>query len=68
VFVVHDHPPDILGDYVFVRMLPIFPPLFSLAPEEVVSPGGSSLYMAMQIAYRMGVRRFFVYGADFRFT
>lgn len=67
VFVVNDTVPDIVGDYIFVRMLPVYPPLFSRSPESVVSPGGSSLYMAMQIAYRMGVRRFYIYGADFRF-
>lgn len=68
VFVVHDHPPDLVGDYIWVRMVPIYPPLFSKAADYIVSPGGSSLYMAMQIAYKMGVRKFYIYGADFRFS
>jgi hypothetical protein len=68
VFVVHERPPDLLGDYVWVRMSPVFPPLFSRAAEAIVSPGGSSLYMAMQIGYAMGIRQFYLYGTDFRFV
>jgi glycosyltransferase involved in cell wall biosynthesis len=68
VFVAHDHPPALLGDYVWLRQVSIYPPLFGLRAEEVVSPGGSSLFVAMQVAYLMGVRRFYLYGADFRFA
>ena len=68
VFVVNDTAPDVVGDYIWVRLVPIYPPLFSTSPDYEVSPGGSSLYMAMQIAYKMGVRKFYIYGADFKFN
>lgn len=68
VFVADDTCPPLVGDFVWLRQIPVFPPLFSLAPDRWVSPGGSSLYAAMQVAHFMGIRRFYVYGADFKFV
>lgn len=67
VFLADAAPPAIVGDYIWVRHLPVFPPLFSLRPEIGVSPGGSSLLVALQLAYMMGVRRFMLYGTDFSY-
>ncbi len=67
VFVAHEHAPDLLGDYIWLRQMPVFPPLFSRSPELVISPGGSTPFVAMQVAYFMGVRKFYFYGADFSF-
>ncbi|MBI0534683.1 hypothetical protein D9599_03750 [Roseomonas sp. KE2513] len=67
VFVASERPPALTGDYIWVRQLPVFPPLFSFQPEVGVSPGGSSLYVALQLGYMMGVRRFLLYGTDFNF-
>jgi glycosyltransferase involved in cell wall biosynthesis len=67
VFIAHPSAPDLLGDYVWLRLAPVFPPLFSKRPDRIVSPGGSTPYVAMQVAYYMGVRKFYVYGADFTF-
>ncbi len=68
VFVVHDRPPDLVGDYIWIRLLQVHPPLFSRTADHMVSPGGSSLYMAMQIGYLMGIRQFYLYGTDFKFA
>jgi glycosyltransferase involved in cell wall biosynthesis len=68
VFLAQDQPPDLVGDYVWLRQIGMHPPLFSRRPDRVVSPGGSSLYVAMQLGFWMGVRRFYLYGADFRFV
>ncbi len=67
VFIIHPTAPDLIGDYIWIRMADVFPPLFSKRPQYLVSPGGSTPFVAMQIAYYMGVRRFYFYGADFTF-
>ncbi|MBN8904972.1 MAG: glycosyltransferase [Rhodospirillales bacterium] len=67
VFVAHEHAPDLLGDYIWLRQVNTFPPLFSKVPDLVVSPGGSTPFVAMQLLYFMGVRKFYFYGADFSF-
>jgi glycosyltransferase involved in cell wall biosynthesis len=67
VFIAHHAAPDLVGDYIWLRQAQVFPPLFSKRPDRVVSPGGSTPYVAMQVAYYMGVRKFYVYGADFTF-
>jgi glycosyltransferase involved in cell wall biosynthesis len=67
VFIAHEHAPDLLGDYIWLRQFAVFPPLFSASPDLVVSPGGSTPFVAMQVAYFMGVRKFYFYGADFSF-
>ncbi|MGQ9369006.1 glycosyltransferase [Azospirillum sp. ST 5-10] len=68
VFVADAEPPELVGDFVWLRQIAHHPPLFSFDPAEFVSPGGSSLFVAMQLAYFMGIRTFHVYGADFRFV
>jgi hypothetical protein len=67
VFLAHPSAPDLVGDYIWLRQAQVFPPLFSKRPDQVVSPGGSTPYVAMQVAYYMGVRKFYFYGADFTF-
>ena len=67
VFLAHPTAPDLVGDYIWLRQPQVFPPLFSKRPDQVVSPGGSTPYVAMQVAYYMGVRKFYFYGADFTF-
>ncbi|NHK97935.1 glycosyltransferase [Rubrivivax benzoatilyticus] len=68
VFLADDRCPAVVGDYVWLRQLALWPPLFSMRPDRWVSPGGSSLYIALQLAWFMGIRRFYVYGADFKFV
>ncbi|MBO1076293.1 glycosyltransferase [Roseomonas marmotae] len=68
VFLAHEEHPAVEGDYIWLRQLAVYPPLFCRQPDRLVSPGGSSLYVAMQLGYWMGVRRFYLYGADFRFV
>ncbi|MBO1080470.1 hypothetical protein [Roseomonas haemaphysalidis] len=67
VFLADAVPPPLAGDYIWLRQLATDPPLFSLSPEQRVSPGGSSVFVALQLAHFMGVRRCNLYGADFRF-
>lgn len=68
VFLSDELCPKVVGDFVWLRQVALWPPLFSTTPERWVSPGGSSLYIAMQLAWHMGIRRFYVYGADFKFV
>ncbi|HEY1707256.1 MAG TPA: hypothetical protein VGG10_03255 [Rhizomicrobium sp.] len=68
VFVASWSPPPLTGDYCWVRQVAGFPSLFSKDATRRVSPGGSSLYVAMQIAYYLGIRNFYIYGADFKFS
>ena len=67
VFLAHHEPPALSGDYCWLRQVGIFPSLFSRDPSLFVSPGGSSLYVALQLGVYMGIRRFFLYGTDFQF-
>jgi len=67
VFLADATPPPLVGDYIWLRQIATFPPVFSRDPGRVINPGGSSLFVALQIACFMGIRRFYIYGADFRF-
>jgi glycosyltransferase involved in cell wall biosynthesis len=67
VFIAHHSAPDLIGDYIWLRQAAIYPPLFSHDPGFVLSPGGSTPFVAIQLAYYMGVRKFNFYGADFSF-
>jgi len=68
VLIASAAPPGLLGDYIWVRQASLYPPLFSRAADRIVCSGGSTPYVAMQIAYFMGVRKFYLYGADFSFS
>jgi hypothetical protein len=63
-----DEPPELTGDYCWLRQVVGFPSLFSKDASARVTPGGSSVYVALQVAYWLGIRNFYVYGADFTFT
>lgn len=67
VFVADEHAPSLVGDYVWVRQISAFPSLFSFDADLAVTPGGSSVYVAMQIGYFLGIRRWYLYGSDFSF-
>jgi len=68
VLIADSAPPGLLGDYIWGGKKSLSPPLFSQAADKIVCSGGSTPYVAMQIAYFMGVRKFYFYGADFSFT
>lgn len=68
IFVSAAEAPDLTGSYQWVRQAPVFPHLFSRDAPRIVTAGGSSLYIAMQIGFWLGIRRFYIYGADFRFS
>lgn len=67
VFVADQSAPRLIGDYVWLRQISVFPSLFSFDPDLIVTPGGSSVYVAMQIGYFLGIRRWYLYGNDFSF-
>ncbi len=67
VFVADAAAPALVGDYVWIRQMSVFPSLFSFDADLLVTPGGSSVYVAMQIAWFLGIRRFYLYGSDFTF-
>lgn len=54
----------------FVELTPgdTYLPLFSYDPAKFVSIGGSSVFVALQMAYYMGIREIFLYGMDFSFS
>lgn len=68
VFLANETPPDVRGRYHWLRQVAGFPSLFSKDASVRVSPGGSSLYVAMQVGYYLGIRDFRIYGADFKFS
>lgn len=51
----------------WLRVMPLFPPLFSRNPAVRVSAGGSSPFIAMQVAHFLGIRRLYLYGMDFTY-
>ena len=67
VFLASAERPNIPGSFTWLRQVCCFPSVFSFDPAQYVSAGGSSVFVAMQLAYYMGVRKFYLYGADFRF-
>lgn len=68
VFLANNTPPKINGKYHWLRQVKGYPSLFSQDPSLRVTPGGSSVYVAMQIGYYLGIREFYIYGADFKFS
>ncbi|MEJ8574211.1 hypothetical protein [Microbaculum marinum] len=68
VFLSCEDRPELDAPFTWLRQVTCFPSVFSLDPTSYVTAGGSSVYVAMQLAYFMGVREFYLYGADFRFT
>lgn len=59
---------EVSGRYVELQPGDTYLPLFSYDPAKFVSIGGSSVFVAMQMAYYMGVRELFLYGMDFSFS
>lgn len=53
-----------------VRLIPgnASVPLFSYDPAQFVSVGGSSVFVALQMAWHMGLRDVVLYGMDYSFT
>lgn len=43
-------------------------PIFSLTPDKFVTVGGSSVFVALQMAHYMGIRDVVLYGMDYSFT
>lgn len=68
VFFADAEQPTLAGDYVWLRQESYYPSLFSRDAAAGVTTGGSSVYVALQLGYFMGIRRFYLYGADFAFT
>ncbi|GAB2695513.1 motility associated factor glycosyltransferase family protein [Aliiglaciecola aliphaticivorans] len=68
VFLANPVAPAVSGNYCWLRQISVFPSIFSFEPNYYVTPGGSSLYVAMQLAHYMGIKKLFIYGADFSFN
>lgn len=64
-FLASSEKPTLKGDSIWLRQLNMFPSLFSLNPQNFVTPGGSSPFVAMQLAAFMGIKRLYLYGFDF---
>lgn len=60
--------PTLSGDYVLLPPGDYYLPLFSQDPEKFVTVGGSSVFVALQMAWYMGIRDVVLYGMDYSFS
>lgn len=60
--------PDLHGEYVLLPPADHYLPLFSQDPEKFVTVGGSSVFVALQMAWYMGIRDVVLYGMDYSFS
>lgn len=56
------------GDHVLLPQGDGNLPLFSMQPQRWVSVGGSSVFVALQMAHFMGIRNVVLYGMDYSFS
>lgn len=59
---------DLRGDFALVPPGQVGLPLFSHSPDQYVSVGGSSVFVAIQMAWHMGIRELVFYGMDYSFS
>ncbi|AXI48004.1 hypothetical protein C1J03_19570 [Sulfitobacter sp. SK012] len=59
---------DLNGSFVSLRNVGNHLPLFSMDPSSYVSLGGSSVFVALQMAHYMGIRDVALYGMDYSFS
>ena len=45
----------------------MFPPIFSTNPAQYVTPGGTTVYVALQLAAYFGFKNIIMYGLDYSF-
>lgn len=67
-FFAQPKPTTIKGEHVWVRQESFYPSIFSKNASRFVTTGGSSMYVAIQLAYFMGIRHIYIYGMDFCFN
>jgi hypothetical protein len=60
--------PKLSGEYVLLPWTNHYLPIFSHNPEKFVNIGGSSVFVALQMAWYMGIRDVVLYGMDYSFT
>lgn len=59
---------DLRGDFVLLTPGGATVPDFSFDPARYVSVGGSSVFVALQMAWHMGIREVVLYGMDYSFS
>ncbi|MEX0298213.1 MAG: 6-hydroxymethylpterin diphosphokinase MptE-like protein [Kordiimonas sp.] len=67
-FFANHTPTTFSQNHIWVRQESFYPSLFSKDASRFVTTGGSSMYVAMQLAYYMGIRHIYIYGMDFSFN
>lgn len=60
--------PALEGDYLQVSKIDTSMPVFSTEADRYVHVGGSSVFVAMQLAYLFGIRELVTYGMDYSFN
>lgn len=65
VILAADNFTDLNGSYIWLKLVNIFPALFSEDIGKFVTPGGATPYVAMQIAAYMGIRNIYLLGFDY---
>lgn len=60
--------PPLEGEFVRLGKLDTAMPLFSTEADRFVHVGGSSVFVAMQVAHYMGFRELITYGMDYSFS
>jgi len=56
------------GRFIYLTPSDNAQPFFSYRVSDFISPGGSSVFMAIQIAHYMGIRDINLYGLDYSFS
>lgn len=56
------------GEFVRLNKLDVEMPLFCRDASQFVHVGGSSVFVALQLAYHFGIREVFTYGLDYSFS
>lgn len=63
-----DEATELEGEYLRVNKLDVAMPLFSRNASRFVHVGGSSVFVALQLAYYFGIREVLTYGLDYSFS
>ncbi|MGF7169449.1 hypothetical protein FHS91_001108 [Sphingobium xanthum] len=68
-FCLNDHEgPAFKGDFARLRKMDVAMPIFCPDIDKCINVGGSSVFVALQIAYFYGIRDVLLYGMDYSFS
>lgn len=59
---------ELIGDYIWLQPSTASLPIFSMRADRAIAIGGSSVFVALQFAFHLGIRDFVMTGMDFSFS